>query len=704
MQNKTNEDLMAEVQELRTQLEEAQDTLDAIRRGEVDGLVVSTPKGEQVYTISGAERPYRALIEDMREGAVILSDDDTILYCNSGFAKMMKRPSEKIVGVKIESMVCPTYIPALIELLTLSRAHKGAITKEVTLQAREDVLVPTLMSVNSLQSDTLKNTFLVVTDLSEHMDEEVKRYTQELEIAQIALSESEQRWATTLASIGDAVIATDKLGKIKFMNGVAEDLTGWTLKEASKRPVQEIFKIISELSRKTVDDPVSKVLEKGMICGLANHTILIRKDKSEVAIDDSGAPIKDKEGQITGVVLIFRDITGRRKVERALEYQKAVAQQEKDRLSSLLNSMTDEVWFADSNKNIALVNPAAINEFKLDTMDTKKVRAIAGNFEVYRADGTPRPVDEAPPLRALKGEVLKNQLEIVKTPASGELRYRQVSAAPVKDKDGNIIGSVSVVRDISELKLLQNRLEKYNQDLERTVKERTKQLQEKERLAAIGATAGMVGHDIRNPLQAIVADLYIAKGEIDEIPNVECKRSMLETIAEIEKNVDYINKIVADLQDFARPLKPNIEEADLKRIIDDVLSKNGLPENIKASVNVEVKVNELKADASFINRIMNNLVSNAVQAMPKGGTLAIHAYKEANDIVIKVKDTGIGIPDGVKPKLFTPMFTTKAKGQGFGLVVIKRMTEALGGTVSFDSQEGKGTTFKVRLPAQEVKP
>ena len=92
-------------------------------------------------------------------------------------------------------------------------------------------------------------------------------------MAQIALSESEQRWATTLASIGDAVIATDMLGKIKFMNGVAEKLTGWTLVEAAGRPVKEIFNIINEFTRKTVDDPVTKVLEKGTIVGLANHTL-----------------------------------------------------------------------------------------------------------------------------------------------------------------------------------------------------------------------------------------------------------------------------------------------------------------------------------------------------------------------------------------------------------------------------------------------
>jgi two-component system nitrogen regulation sensor histidine kinase NtrY len=92
------------------------------------------------------------------------------------------------------------------------------------------------------------------------------------------------------------------------------------------------------------------------------------------------------------------------------------------------------------------------------------------------------------------------------------------------------------------------------------------------------------------------------------------------------------------------------------------------------------------------------LVSNAVQAMPENGKLVIHSYKEANDVLISVQDTGDGIPDEIKPKLFTPLFTTKSKGQGFGLPVVKRLTEALGGTVSFESENDKGTKFIIRLP------
>ena len=133
-----------------------------------------------------------------------------------------------------------------------------------------------------------------------------------------------------------------------------------------------------------------------------------------------------------------------------------------------------------------------------------------------------------------------------------------------------------------------------------------------------------------------------------------------------------------------------------------MLKKNGLPENVKVSVNIEDTASKFMTDPTFINRIMYNLVNNAVQAMPNGGNLAIHAYKNKRDIVITLKDTGVGIPEAIKSKLFTPMFTTKAKGQGFGLVVIKRMTESLGGTVTFESQECKGTTFTVRFPPKKV--
>ncbi len=191
----------ADIEELRARLEDAEATLDAIRRGEVDGLVVSTPKGEQVYTISGAEKPYRLLIEDMKEGAVMLASDNTILYCNNGFAKMVKNPMDKIVGHDIHSMISPNHQASFEELLTLGRMGKGVMAKEIALQAEDNTIVPTQISINSLIADDVTTTFLVVTDLTQHMEEDIKRYTSNLEAeisqrkkAEKALKESEERF------------------------------------------------------------------------------------------------------------------------------------------------------------------------------------------------------------------------------------------------------------------------------------------------------------------------------------------------------------------------------------------------------------------------------------------------------------------------------------------------------------------------------
>ncbi len=146
------------------------------------------------------------------------------------------------------------------------------------------------------------------------------------------------------------------------------------------------------------------------------------------------------------------DITEHKKSEEEAQRLSAVVQQEKDRLSTLIDSISDEIWFADAEKRLVLMNRAVFDEFDVGPGEIAEVEKISAHYEVYRPDGTPRPVDEAPPLRALKGEVVKDQEEIVKTPATGELRYRSVNASPVMDAGGDIIGSVSVVRDITDRK------------------------------------------------------------------------------------------------------------------------------------------------------------------------------------------------------------------------------------------------------------
>ena len=164
------------------------------------------------------------------------------------------------------------------------------------------------------------------------------------------------------------------------------------------------------------------------------------------------------EGAAT-VRMIISDNTEQKRAESEIQQLLANVSQEKEKLSLLINSISDEVWFADTEGRFTLANPSALREFRLDHADGFNVETLAKSLEVLRPDGSPRPVDEAPPLRALAGEVVRLQEEIVRTPATGELRYRQVSAAPVHNDKGIIMGSISVVRDITERKKAEQSLQ-----------------------------------------------------------------------------------------------------------------------------------------------------------------------------------------------------------------------------------------------------
>jgi PAS domain-containing protein len=158
-----------------------------------------------------------------------------------------------------------------------------------------------------------------------------------------------------------------------------------------------------------------------------------------------GAPMHDPEGNVVGGVAVTLDVTERKQVEQEREQLLGDIQQERDRLSVLINSITDEVWFANSLKNFALINLSGRLEFNIRDDEVVNVEKLASNLEVYDSDGSPRQIENAPALRALNGEVVTNQEEIIRMPIDGELRYRQVNASPVRDQKGNIIGSIAVV-------------------------------------------------------------------------------------------------------------------------------------------------------------------------------------------------------------------------------------------------------------------
>lgn len=188
-----------------------------------------------------------------------------------------------------------------------------------------------------------------------------------------------------------------------------------------------------------------------------NYEVKVRRKDGSIIFVNYSARFITVNGQQM-ILNIGHDITRRKKNEADKEAFLNMVQAEKDKLSTLINNIPDEVWFADKNKNFKLANPSALQEFSLMSPELD-IEKFEESLEVYRPDGSLRPVDEAPPLRALKGEIVKNYQEIVLTPSSNELRYREVNASPVKDAQNNIIGAVSVVRDITEAKKAEQQIE-----------------------------------------------------------------------------------------------------------------------------------------------------------------------------------------------------------------------------------------------------
>ena len=272
-----------------------------------------------------------------------------------------------------------------------------------------------------------------------------------------------------------------------------------------------------------------------------------------------------------------------------------------------------------------------------------------------------------------------------------------------RDEQGEIVELLESNVDVTDRRQMQDKLEEYAAHLEELVQERTQQLKDAERLTAIGETAGMVGHDLRNPLQTVTGETFLAKDELKSLPDSPAKRNLEENVTIIAEQISYMDKIVSDLQDFVRPIAPDKKPVDLKKLLTATLAQVNLPDNIDAETQIREDLPNVLADIQLLKRVFFNLFTNAVQAMPEGGKLTVKAYakktaKESGILIIDVEDTGVGIPESVKPKIFRPLFTTKSKGQGFGLAVCRRVIEAHGGTVTFESQEGKGSRFTVELP------
>ena len=360
------------------------------------------------------------------------------------------------------------------------------------------------------------------------------------------------------------------------------------------------------------------------------------------------------------IAVLFKDITEKKKAEEE-------SSRNSRRITEILESISDDFMVLDHRWNYVYANSQAAKLVGL-TPEGIVGKNFWDLFQQNRGTHIEQNLREAKEKKEIRRFELFGQYS---------LRYKLITTYPSFD------GIVLIATDITERKLLEQ------------------QLKEKDRLAAIGETAGMVGHDLRNPLQTIVSELFLAQSELNGVPEGPLKASLKESLDGISEQVSYMDKIVSDLQTFVKPVEAHNQLVDLKELTNSTLMHINIPEDIQTRIDIEDDL-RLETDPQLLKRVLVNLITNAIQAMTSGGELTIKSFDDGKEHVqILVKDTGEGIPDEIKPKIFTPLFTTKSKGQGFGLAVCKRVIEAQGGTIDFESVVGKGTKFVIELPLQK---
>jgi PAS domain S-box-containing protein len=526
------------------------------------------------------------------------------------------------------------------------------------------------------------------------------------------VSQREQRewFKVTLASLGDAVIATDAQGCVTFINAAAESLTGWPGAEAIGKDLSEVFRIINMDTRQPVENPAAKVIRVGAVVGLANHTLLIARDGTGKPIDDSGAPIKSGDGRLLGVVLVFRDATERKQAEEGLQRAQVEleqrVQQRTMELEHAIGALRAEIaervraeavireseeryrQMFERNHAVKLLidpesglivdaNPAAAEFYGYSPEELRRLKITDLNL-------LPPGQVAAEMARALSEQrtyfLFRHKL------ASGAVRDVEVYSGPMLLHGRRLL--YSIVHDITQRRQAEQALQQAKDDLEHKVAERTAELhtlnvQLQGSLSEKEVLLREIHHRVKNNMQLISSLLSLQADLIDD-PRL---LAMFTDSQQRIQSMALVHDILYRSDDLSR-----INLADYIRLLITEL-------RLSYRVNPELISVQLRLDEVFVGidtvipcgLLLHELISNCFKhAFTAGDTGEIRVELQsqaAATLALVVSDNGCGFPEGVDFR----------RTNSLGLQLVGSLTDQLGGNIALE--RGRGTRFTVTLPA-----
>ena len=417
------------------------------------------------------------------------------------------------------------------------------------------------------------------------------------------LNEKEKWRSTALSSIGDAVITTDTKGNIRFMNPAAESLTGWSNNETTGKPVEDVFNIINEETGEEVENPVQKVMKTGIVAGLANHTLLIARDGTQIPIDDSGAPIRDENGHITGVVLVFHSIVDRKKAE-------ALILQAKQDWEDTFNTITDMITVHDKDFNIIRANKAAEKLLGLPLLNVNDTKC----FKYYH--GTEAPPGGCPSCQCFETreptvfEIFEPHLNM----------YIEIRAIPRFDKDNHLSGLIHVVRNITERKKIEDEIKKAKVEWEITFDSASELIMLVDKELKISRCNRSFAEFTHKPIREIIGKKCSEFFPCDMIRDNETKSASMAEIQTQSGHWLYLSSysILDDKANFLHTIIIATDITDLKNTQKRLLqSEKELKNRVREledfydmAVGRELKMKDLKSEIARLNERLSKEKEN----------------------------------------------------------------------------------------------
>lgn len=488
-----------------------------------------------------------------------------------------------------------------------------------------------------------------------------------------ALHQQRDWLLVTLSCIGDAVITTDLAGRITFLNPVAESLTGWT-QEAVGQPLNSVIRIINEESRQPVEIPTVEALREDRTVKLASHSLLIAKDGTELSISDSAAPITNDRGEVAGVVLVFRDITERRKTERALAKSLGYA-------DDIIATLREPFVVLDNDLRVKTANRSFYDAFQVTKEETE-------NRLVYDLGNGQWDI---PGLRKLLDEVLSRNQSVHD--------FEVEHAFPELGRKTMLLNARPFPPDSKHPELILLAVEDVS-----AVRARADELAEASRHK--DEFLATLAHELRNPLSPIRNSVHFLG--LDGLTQADTKTAR----DVITRQVAIMVRLIDDLLDVSRISRNELdvrkERIELAGVVESAVeSGRPLLQQCGHELIVDLPQETLHLDADPIRlaQVFLNLLNNAAKYTNHGGKISLSASREGSDAVVTVRDNGIGIPGDMLSSVFD-MFTQVDRssehsrgGLGIGLTLVRRLVEMHDGSIEARSEgPNKGSEFIVRLP------